>query len=249
MTSLSLLAASQDQASAAPTVQWVNAKYADPKPCSNGWHATLDAVGNPVDSLGAEGTTKTSHPPVGMSAGIPAVPINPPTLIFPPSRPEPMKLRYLYFETFFYEIGIHNRWAEEAEKAGKHAEAADWRTSHQRTAGLNDAEGEVLQEIAHDCNCEVNKLDAKMSAEAAKFRAQIVPGATVNVADAEFDQMFEDRKAIVIDHVEKLRLGLGDNSFKKLEKYVLSMNPPLDDEAKPKPSSTTTSAKSPKKSQ
>ena len=242
ITTLSLPATGQDETSTAPTVvQWVNAKYADPKPCSNGWHIVLDAVGNPVNSPGAE-ATKTPHPPTRMSAGIPAVPVNPPTWIFPPSRPEPISLRYVYFETFFYEIGIYNRWAEQAEKAGKHAEAAAWRTSQQRTAGLNDAEGEVLQEIAHDCNCAVNELDTKMSADAEKFRAQIVPGATVTVP-VEFYQMSEDRKKIVVDHVEQLRVALGDTSFKKLETYVLSMYPAPESKAKPAPPSTTKKAR------
>jgi hypothetical protein len=239
ITALSLLAASQDQTSAATTVmQAVNAKYADPKPCSNGWHATLDAVGNPVNSPGAEATTKMPHPPTRMSAGIPAVPVNPPTMIVPTSQPEPMSLRYVYFETFFYMIGTYNLWAEQAEKAGKHAEAAGWRTAHQRNARLNDAEGEVLQEIAHDCNCAVNELDEKFSVEAEKFRAQIVPGATVTVP-VEFYQMSEDRKKIVVDHVEQLRVALGETSFKKLEIYVLSMNPAPENKAKPEPPSRT----------
>ncbi|MGB9119919.1 MAG: hypothetical protein WCE73_04810, partial [Candidatus Angelobacter sp.] len=184
ITTHSLLAAGQDQTSAAPTaVQAVNAKYADPKPCSNGWHTILDAVGNPVNNPGTEATGKRPQlagygPPTGV---IPAVPVNPPTVILPPSQPEPMSLRYVYFETFFYMIGANNLWAEQAEKTGRHTEAAAWRTSHQRTAGLNDAEGEVLQEIAHDCNCAVNELDAKISAQAEKFSTQIVPGATVTV--------------------------------------------------------------------
>jgi hypothetical protein len=220
-------------------VQGINAKYADPKPCSNGWHTTLDAVGNPVNSPGAEATGKRPQlgygPPTGV---IPAVPVNPPTVILPPSQPEAMSLRYVYFETFFYMIGAHNLWAEQAEKVGKHAEAAGWRTSPQRTAGLNDAEGEVLQEIAHDCNCAVNELDAKMNAEAEKFRAQIVPGATVTVP-MEFYQMSEDRKKIVVDHVEQLRVALGDTSFKKLETYVLSMYPAPESKAAPAPASTT----------
>jgi len=243
ITTLSLLAASQGQTSTetSTVVQGINAKYADPKPCSDGWHATLDAVGNPVGSPGPEAAGKKPQPanygpPTG---GIPAVPVNPPILIFPPSRPEPMKLRYVYFETFFYMIGSYNLWADQAEKAGKHAEAAGWRTAHQRNAGLNDAEGEVLQEIAHDCNCAVNELDAKMSAAAEQFRAQIVPGATVNLADAEFYQMFEDRKKIVIDHVEQLRVALGDTSFKKLEAYVLSMYPAPKSKAESAPPSTT----------
>src|SRR5215813_4635893 len=93
-------------------------------------------------------------------------------------------------------------------------EAALWRTHDQRAAGLNDAEGEILQEIAHDCNCAVKELDAKMNALAEKFRAQIVPGATVTVS-TDFYQMFEDRKTIVLDHVERLRVALGGTSFNK----------------------------------
>ncbi|MBZ5508166.1 MAG: hypothetical protein LAO78_22115 [Acidobacteriia bacterium] len=238
ITSLTLLAAGQDQTSTAPTVvQVVNAKYADPKPCSNGWHTALDTVGNPVNSPGPEATGKRPLlPPSGIGRGIPAVPVNPPTVIFPPSKPEPMSLRYVYFETFFNEIGLYNQWAEQADKAGKHTEAEQWRTS-QRTAGLNDAEGEVLQEIAHGCNCAVNELDAKMNALAEKFRAQIVPGATVTVP-SDFYQMFEDRKTIVIDHVEQLRAALGDTSFKKLETYALSMFPAPESVAKPVPPST-----------
>jgi hypothetical protein len=231
-------------------VQGVNAKYADPKPCSNGWHTTLDAVGNPVNSTGVGATGKPPQPAGygSLLGGIPAVPVNPPTLILPPSQPEPMSLRYVYFETFFYMIGTYNLWAEQAEKAGKHAEAADWRVSHQKTAGLNDAEGEVMQEIAHDCTCAVNELDAKMNELADKFRAQIAPGAIVTVP-AEFNQMFEERKKVVIDHVVQLRVALGDTSFKKLETYVLSMYSAPGNEAKPKPPSTTPTAKSQKGSQ
>ena len=241
ITTLSLLAASQDQTSTetSTVVQGINAKYADPKPCSNGWHATLDAVGNPVNSPSPETTGKKPLlPPSRMTRGIPAVPVNPPTVILPAAQPEPMSLRYVYFETFFYTIGTYNLWAEQAEKAGNHAEAAGWRTSHQRTAGLNDAEGEVLQEIAHDCNCAVNDLDEKMNAQAEKFRAQIVPGATVTVP-VEFYQMSEDRKKIVIDHVEQLRVALGDTSFKKLEAYVLSMYPAPKSKAESAAPSTT----------
>ena len=239
MATLSFLAVGQDQTKSPTVMQWVNAKYADPKPCSNGWHATLDEVGNPVNSSGTEPNVKTPHPPAGMSRGIRAVPVNPPTLILPPSQPEPMKLRYVYFETFFYMIGAHNRWAEQAEKAGKLEEAALLRTNYQKEIGLTDAEGEVLQEIAHDCNCTVNELDDKMNAVSEKFRAQIVPGATVTIP-AEIYQIFEDRKKIVIGHVEQLRLALGDTSFKKLETYILSMNPAPANEAKPKPTSATT---------
>ncbi len=201
-------AAGQDGTGAAPTVvQAVNAKYADPKPCSNGWHATLDAAGNPVNSPGAEATGKKPQVPgYGAPTGvIPAVPVNPPTVIVPPSQPEPMSLRYVAFEIFFYTIGANNLSAEQADKAGKHAEAAGWRTSYQQMFKFNDAEGELaLQEIAHDCNCAVNELDAKIIAQAEKFRAQIVPGSTVT-CPGEFYQMSEET-------VRKLSLTTSNSS-------------------------------------
>jgi len=240
MTVCTLLAASQDQtAKTQGEVQWVNAKTADPKPCSNGWHAIVDTVGNPVSSPGQEGTTKTPSPG-RLSAGIAANPVNPtPTVFVPAVAPEPWDPRYIPFETSFYTIGIYNRWGEQAEKAGKHEEAAGWRTAYQRDAGLNDSEGDILQEIAHDCNCAVNALDEKFSELAGKFRAQIVPGTTMTIP-AELIQLHEERKTIVLDHVEQLRVALGETSFKKLEAYVHSMFP------EPKPPSTNTTAKSEK---
>jgi hypothetical protein len=239
-----LPAVGQDQTNKAPdVVQWVNAKTADPKPCGNGWHAVVDAVGNPVNTPSPAAATKALPPTaLGPQRGISAVPMDPnPTIILPPSQPEPMDLRYVHFETSFYMIGIYNRWAEQAAKAGKHEEAVGWRTAYQRNVGLNDAEGEVLQEIAHDCNCAVNELDERMSAEAEKSRAQVAPGAIVTPS-ANFYQMFEDRKRIVIDHVEQLRLGLGDSSFKKLEAYILATNPAPANVAKPTSAASTTPA-------
>jgi len=156
-----------------------------------------------------------------------------------------MKLRYVFFETFFYRIGYFNLLAERAEKAGKHEEAARLRTGYQRMAGLTDAEGEILQEIAHNFNCAVNAHDAKLNALAETFRAQMVPGATVTVS-TDFYQAFEERKRIVIDHVEQLRVGLGETSFKNLEALILPTNPAPDEEAKPKSPSATTTVKSEK---
>jgi hypothetical protein len=77
-----------------------------------------------------------------------------------------------------------------------------------------------------------------MNAAAEKFRAQIVPGATVTIP-ADFYQMFEDRKTVIRDHVEHLRLALGDSSIKKLETYAISLFPAPGSVAKPAAPSTT----------
>jgi hypothetical protein len=242
-----LLAAGQDGTGAAPTVvQGINAEDGDPKPCKRGDNNAQDAPHDSLDQPATQATAKSPQPPGAMGALTQAVPAsNPPKVIFAPGKPEPITLSDMYWENLFVEIGFYNRFAEDAEKAGKHAEGASWRTAHQRNAGLNDAEGEILQEIAHDCNCAVKEQDAKTKVEGEKFRAQIVPGGTVTVP-TEFYELFEGRKTIIRDHVEQLRVALGETSFKKLETYALSMFPAPKDVANPKAVSTTPTATQPK---
>lgn len=243
----SLLAAGQDETSNAPTVvQGINAEDGDPKPCKRGDNTAQDAPHDSADKP-AQTTAKTPQPAIGhLAATVPAVPgPNSPKVIFPPGKPEPITLSDTYWEDLFIMIGFYNRFAEEAETAGKHAEAASWRTAHQQNVGLNDAEGEILQEIAHDCNCAIKEQDLKLRADGERFRAQLVPGATVTVS-TEFYQLFEGRKAIIRNHVEQLRVALGNTSFKKLETYVLSMYPAPKSVAMPKTPSTATTATQPK---
>jgi hypothetical protein len=159
-----------------------------------------------------------------ISGGIPAVPANPnPTVIISPhSESPPLNPRYRAFETLFLQMSVYAKYANDYEKIGNFEEAASFRTSFKRSAGLTDSEGEVLQEIAHDCNCAMREQDAKLKAFNEKFPAQYAPGTTITIP-AEFVQMFEYRKTIIIDHVERLRLALGDTAFKKLETNVLPM--------------------------
>lgn len=253
----SLLSAGQGQTSTAPTVmpgmagqhtvtQGINAEDGDPKPCKRGDNNGQDASSNSADKPGFSATAQSPQPPAAIGALTRAVPgHNPPKVILPPGEPEPITLSDIYWEDLFIMIGFYNRFAEDADKAGNHAEAAGWRTSYQHMIKLNDAEGEILQEIAHDCNCAVKEQDAKTKVEAEKFRAQIVPGATVTVP-TEFYQLFEGRKMIIRDHVEQLRVALGDTSFKKLETYVLSMYPAPKIVATPTQPSTTATATQPK---
>ena len=253
ITTISVLTAAQDQTSTAPTVmpgmagqhtvtQGINAEDGDPKPCKRGDNTAQDASFDSTDKPGFSTTAQSPQPPGAIGALTRAVPgSNPPKVIFPPGKPEPISLNDIYWEDLFIMIGFHNRWAEQADKAGNHAEAAGWRTSYQHMIKLNDAEGQILQEIAHDCNCAVKEVDAKTKVEGEKFRAQIVPGATVTVP-AEFYELFESRKTIIRDHVEQLRVALGEASFKKLETYVLSMYPAPKNAPVPNPRSATTTA-------
>jgi hypothetical protein len=127
--------------------------------------------------------------------------------------------QYVLFESLFSNISLLNEIADHDDKAGKHTAAASWRTHDKRGAGLNDAEGQILQETAIDCLRALKEQDKKINSFADAFRAQAPPGAAIQ-APPELLQMVEDRKAIVKDHVERLRQSLGDTTFSKLDDYV-----------------------------
>ena len=199
----------------------INAIDADPKPCNSGGRApdtNQDSANHPGPKAPDK---KPIQPPSGGRRAVPANP-NPVVIISSHSESRPLSRRDRAFEDLFLRMSVHAKDADDYEKLGKHEEAEQWRTYFQRMAGLNDAEGEVLQEIAHDCNCAMREQDAKLKAYNEKFPARYIPGVP-HTTPPEFVQMFEYRKTIISDHVERLRLALGDSSFKKLEIKVLPM--------------------------
>lgn len=216
-----LSAASNAQTSATRTGQQAtNSQDVSPNPSnSQGTDATdalPDAANNPRPGL--------QHKPT--PAGQQVTPANPaadaqnlPSTATPKSQAAiPQSV---LFEFLFNNISALNQVADSNDKGGNHATAALWRTHDQRGAGLNDAEGQILQEITLDCLRMLKEQDAKFRAASEKFRAQLKPGAPVQIP-AELVQMGEDREKIVNDHIERLREALGDASFKKLDTYVHS---------------------------
>jgi hypothetical protein len=153
----------------------------------------------------------------------------------------------ILFELFFNNISALNQVAANDEKAGNHAWAVAWRTHDQRAAGLNDAEGQIMQEITLDCLRMLKEQDAKFRAAAEKFRAQVKPGAPLLIP-SELVQMDEDRKKIISDHIERLREALGDASFNKLDTHVHSAFHAEVITPKPAPPPIATTEKSPKES-
>jgi hypothetical protein len=130
--------------------------------------------------------------------------------------------QWVLFGFLFNNIAALNEIAESDEKAGKHISAAAWRTHDQRAAGLNDAEGEILQEVTQDCVRNLKEKDAQIKASADKARTDLDPAKPVP-PPPELVQLVAERRAIVKDHIEKLREALGDSSFKKLDTYVHAM--------------------------
>lgn len=235
-----LLAAGNAQTSAVQTGQQApNSQDASPRPSNS-------------QGAAATGTLPNSAiiPGQSPSQGQRATPANPPAadqnLLQATAAPQSQAAvpQNAFFEFLFNNVSALNKIADNNDKAGKHTQAAMWRTHDQRAAGLNDAEGEILQEIARDCLRALKEQDAKIHAFLEKDRAQNASGVAIGPTPLELVQLFEDRKEIVSGHIEKLREALGDASFNKLDTYVHSSFQARVIVSKPAPPSTTVIEKS-----
>ncbi len=254
VTICTLLAAGYPQTSdARPGLEVTNSQDASQKPSNSGSAAPRGTI---------PGATSTSAPTgsgqkIGaMSPGQRATPACTPadqnssvaaSAPSSPSSPTTIPQGAL-FELFFNNISALNQVADSDDKAGNHTWAAQWRTHDARGAGLNDAEGQILQEVTLDCLRLLKEQDAKFRAAAEKYRAQLVPCAPIHLPE-ELVQMDEVRKKIVSDHIERLREALGDTSFSKLDNYIHSSFHVPATPPNPAPSSTTVVEKSQKESQ
>lgn len=201
-----------------------NSQDASPKPSNSGERT---ATGMRPDSANSSGQPAPGNTIGPLSPAQPATPANAPAGVLNSplvtSSPESGAAvpQSALFEFLFNNISILNQVADSDDKAGNHQSAAMWRTHDQRAAGLNDAEGQILQEVALDCLRALKEQDAKIRAFVEKDRAQATPG-VIGPTPIELIKMVDDRKNIVSEHIERLREALGDSSFKKLDAYVHS---------------------------
>jgi hypothetical protein len=193
----------------------------------------------PVNPTGAFGAGKRATP-VNSAAVDQSSPL--PSTATQPSTEIP---QIVFFEFLFNNISTLNKVADIDDKAGNHSSATLWRTHDQRAVGLNDAEGQILQEITLDCLQALKKQDAMIGAFVEKDRAQSTPGA-ITPTPPELIQMVEDRKNMVSDHIQQLKEALGDTSFNKLDAYVHSSFHAEMIIPKSAPASIMTTGKSPK---
>ena len=248
ITICTLLAGGYAQTSNARTVpEAVTGQDVSPKPSNPGGGPATDTLPNSRNNpeQAAPGTAPGLPSPAGQR-GTPAIPAadgQNSSMLTAPLQSQAEGLQNALFEFLFNNVSALSQIADSDDKAGNHTLAAAWRTHDQRGAGLNDAEGQILQEIALDCLQALKKQDAKINASAEKDRAQRAPG-VIGPTPPELIQLVEDRKKIVSDHIERLREALGDGSFNKLDIYVHSSFHPQVIAPKPASSSTTAIEKS-----
>jgi len=220
-----LPAAGYAQTGKAQTAPEANdSQEASPKPTNSGESTPPNALPNSRNNLGQAtpgnkigGLSRAQR----ATPAIPAATDQNSNLLTAPIPLQAGVPQNVLFEFLFSNISDFNRFADSDDKAGKHSSAARWRTHDQRAAGLNDAEGQILQETALDCLRALKEQDAKIHTFLEKDRAQATPG-VMGPPPPELIQLVEERKKIVSNHVDRLREALGDASFNKLDTYVHS---------------------------
>lgn len=139
--------------------------------------------------------------------------------------------QWVGYQLMFNNIDVLNRVAEEADKKGDHEQAYGWRNYDGRAAGLNDTEGQIVNEVAVDCIRALKRQDEKIRAALRKFRLATGGDITAPLPE-ELYQLNDDRIGIIKSHMDQLSEALGSSSFQKLDNYVSAV-------FTPKPQNTT----------
>lgn len=133
-------------------------------------------------------------------------------------QPLPDSIRY---RIFFRHVSGLQQLADSREKAGNAKAAAGWRTHDQRLAGLDDAEGAVLKQVAENCNQAIQKQEAQAKAIISKIPAEELKARPLDGATLSVLKGFRlERDQIVQSHIDSLKSTLSETSFLKLDAYV-----------------------------
>jgi hypothetical protein len=134
---------------------------------------------------------------------------------------------WVLYEVYLKHVTNLEEAADQEEKAwkekGKNVDGSTvspWRTHEQRVLGLTDDEAKTLRDVAVDCKGVLKAHEQKMMA----FRDQYYSQHPDRFADLRFEpefvQLGDGRTQIIKDHLDQLKLYLGDATFQKLDDYI-----------------------------
>lgn len=127
------------------------------------------------------------------------------------------------YHQLFGQMAVFKKKAKELERQGK--DGSTLKTYFKRKAELDDADARVLDDIAAQCDVELQRQDAKARAVIDAFKAQY-PGGRVPHGEqpkpppAELRAMSEERDAIVLRYRDLLRASLGEEAFARFHNFV-----------------------------
>ena len=136
--------------------------------------------------------------------------------------PQPIPEHVAYQHIFRHLLMLKQK-SDDAQKAGK--DRSELRHLVRKEAGLDEAQGKLLEAAATQCEAEVAEQDAKARVVINRFRAKfpfgIVPkGAQLPPPPPELAQMQQERNQIILLARDQLRNVLGEEGFAKLDAYV-----------------------------
>lgn len=136
------------------------------------------------------------------------------------SVPEHVVYRHLFHQVF-----VLNNRAENVERQGDDTGAASLRTVYKRQANLNEDQVSLLNEIASECEREVNQQDAKakviIDAFLARYPDGRVPsGEKPSPPSPELEGLQAERNAIILRSRDRLQEAFGDKEFSRFKKFM-----------------------------
>jgi hypothetical protein len=138
--------------------------------------------------------------------------------ITPHTSSDPVPPPRVVYQFFFQNLAHFDAMAAELEAEGK--DGSRWRTHVQRLAGLTVTEGQILKEVAFDCNKQTEANDKRIGGMIKVLRQQYPLSQYLKIPSPELDQLWEKRTQIINDHIVELQVLLGQTSFQKLDDYV-----------------------------
>jgi hypothetical protein len=130
---------------------------------------------------------------------------------------------HIVYLHLFRHIAAFKKKAVEMARAGK--DGSSFGRYFKRKLELSDTQAQTLDDIASDCDQELNQLDARAKTLIDLFKAQY-PGGKVPHGElpkpppAELRAMTEERNAIVLRYRDRLHGHLGDVAFNRLQSFV-----------------------------
>lgn len=152
------------------------------------------------------------------------------------SSVSPVVPDYILYKAFFAHVEHLDDFAAKLESEGK--DGHGFRTHDQRLAGLSEAEGLMLKQVAYAANIDGRNASVKIQAAMKQAHALRVQAELAGTAPtSNLKQAFDERNASISSHLAELRAMLGEASFQKLDTYVRSivMETPLSPRATRRP--------------
>lgn len=128
---------------------------------------------------------------------------------------------HVVYGMLFREVNEFGKKAKEKENRGENA--ADLRNFHRDKAGLDEKQGRALEQIAADCQREVEVLDRQARKIIADARAQhpggrLAKGQTPPAPPAALKKLDEERVQAILKARNILRASFGEREFQRFDR-------------------------------